>query len=56
MSQDVCDPPLAEQLGFSSPEIIFISQSRETVTLLEPKELQDFPEFKIKSHSVDVPS
>lgn len=52
-----CFSPTCGRTGeLSSPEIIFMPQSGETVTLLKRKEQQDLPEFKVKSHLVDVPS
>lgn len=42
--------------GVFSPVIIFMPQSGVTVTLLKRKEQQDLPEFKVKSHLVDVAS
>lgn len=49
-------PTYGRAVGVFSPRIIFISQSGVTVTLLEPEERQELPEFKVKSHSFDVPS
>lgn len=44
-----------KQLGFSHQRLLLLSQSGVTLTLLAPKGRQDLPEFKGKSHSVDVP-